>query len=77
MKATKLSELWEYYPDLMAEYRGQVLREARAQRADSVRRLRKLFGLDDEKPLHEERDQRADAVRRLLSLLEDEEGRGE
>ena len=76
MKVRNIDDIRKLYPDLLAQYRGQVLREARAQRADSVRRLRKLFGLDDEKPLREEHDQRTNAVRRLLSLLS-EEGNGE
>ena len=79
MQIKTVEDIRKYYPDLLAEYRAQVLREAREKRANAVRRLRRLFELDEDEgakePLQESRN---DAFQRLLALLsDDEEGNGE
>ena len=70
MQIKTIEDIRKYYPDLLEEYRNQVLRE---KRADTVRRLRRLFDLDEdsETPLRESHA-RNDAFQRLLNLLDND-----
>jgi hypothetical protein len=79
MEIKSIDDIRRYYPDLLQEYRDQVIREARKQRVEeqarNIERVRRLFGLDGEAgeqraEMREESTQTSERVRRLFDLIE-------